>query len=201
MKTFKANINESAKIISGQNEKDKEPTYKRRRHESIDSQESIPNKPKKSRKDSNSEGQKADSNPEGQKADSNLEEREEDMEEKTGDVLLIDVDDQEKKDSNLEEDREEGEQNVEEKTGDGDDQEKKDSDVEDVDDQEKKDSDVEDVEEKTGDDHKHDDKEYIDEMETGEATENLDEDAAEIDAVQKITAKSSNDEDHYTSIN
>ena len=188
MKTFKANINESAKIISGQNEKDKEPTYKRRRHESIDSQESIPNKPKKSRKDSNSEGQKADSNPEGQKADSNLEEREEDMEEKTGDVLLIDVDDQEKKDSNLEEDREEGEQNVEEKTGDGDDQEKKDSDVEDV-------------EEKTGDDHKHDDKEYIDEMETGEATENLDEDAAEIDAVQKITAKSSNDEDHYTSIN
>ena len=176
MKTFKANINESAKIISGQNEKDKEPTYKRRRHESIDSQESIPNKPKKSRKDSNSEGQKADSN---------LEEREEDMEEKTGDV-----DDQEKKDSNLEEDREEGEQNVEEKTGDGDDQEKKDSDVEDV-------------EEKTGDgdDHKHDDKEYIDEMETGEATENLDETAAEIDAVQKITAKSSNDEDHYTSIN
>ena len=83
MNAFKADINESAKIISGQNEKDKEPTYKRRRHESIDSQESIPNKPKKSRKDSNSEGQKADSNPE--------EDREEDMEEKTGDG-----DDQEK---------------------------------------------------------------------------------------------------------
>ena len=155
MNAFKADINESAKIISGQNEKDKEPTYKRRRHESIDSQESIPNKPKKSRKDSNSEGQKADSNPE--------EDREEDMEEKTGDE-----NDQEKKDSNLEEDREE---DVEEKTGDE-------------------------------DDHKHDDKLYIDEdngMETGE--ENLDETAAEIDAVQKITAKSSNDEDHDTSIN
>ena len=192
MNAFKADINESAKIISGQNEKDKEPTYKRRRHESIDSQESIPNKPKKSRKDSNSEGQKADSNPEGQKADSNPEEdREEDMEEKTGDE-----NDQEKKDSNLEEDREEGEKNVEEKTGDGDDQEKKDSNLEE--DRE------EDVEEKTGDedDHKHDDKLYIDEdngMETGE--ENLDETAAEIDAVQKITAKSSNDEDHDTSIN
>ena len=167
MNAFKADINESAKIISGQNEKDKEPTYKRRRHESIDSQESIPNKPKKSRKDSNSEGQKADSNPEGQKADSNPEEdREEDMEEKTGDE-----NDQEKKDSNPEEDREEDVKDLEEKTGDG-------------------------------DDHKHDDKEYIDEdngMETGE--ENLDETAAEIDAVQKITAKSSNDEDHDTSIN
>ena len=158
MNAFKADINESAKIISGQNEKDKEPTYKRRRHESIDSQESIPNKPKKSRKDSNSEGQKADSNPE--------EDREEDMEEKTGDE-----NDQEKKDSNPEEDREEDVKDLEEKTGDG-------------------------------DDHKHDDKEYIDEdngMETGE--ENLDETAAEIDAVQKITAKSSNDEDHDTSIN
>ena len=158
MNAFKADINESAKIISGQNEKDKEPTYKRRRHESIDSQESIPNKPKKSRKDSNSEGQKADSNPE--------EDREEDMEEKTGDE-----NDQKKKDSNPEEDREEDVKDLEEKTGDG-------------------------------DDHKHDDKEYIDEdngMETGE--ENLDETAAEIDAVQKITAKSSNDEDHDTSIN
>ena len=186
MNAFKADINESAKIISGQNEKDKEPTYKRRRHESIDSQESIPNKPKKSRKDSNSEGQKADSNPE--------EDREEDMEEKTGDE-----NDQEKKDSNPEEDREEDVKDLEEKTGDENDQEKKDSNPE-----EDREEDVKDLEEKTGDgdDHKHDDKEYIDEdngMETGE--ENLDETAAEIDAVQKITAKSSNDEDHDTSIN
>ena len=200
MNAFKANINESAKIISGKNEKDKEPTYKRRRHESIDSQESIPNKPKKSRKDSNSEGQKADSN---------LEEDREEVEEKTGDG-----NDQEKKDSNLEEDREE-----EEKTGDGDDQEEKDSnreedreeDVEektgDGDDQEKNDSNreedrEEDLEAKTGDgdDHKHDDKEYIDEDNEME-TENLDETAAEIDAVKRLTAKSSNDEDHDTSIN
>ena len=175
MNAFKANINESAKIISGKNEKDKEPTYKRRRHESIDSQESIPNKPKKSRKDSNSEGQKADSN---------LEEDREEVEEKTGDG-----NDQEKKDSNLEEDREE-----EEKTGDGDDQEKNDSNREE--DRE------EDLEAKTGDgdDHKHDDKEYIDEDNEME-TENLDETAAEIDAVKRLTAKSSNDEDHDTSIN
>lgn len=153
MNAFKANIGESAKIISGQNEKDKDPTYKRRRHESIDSQESIPNKPKKSRKDSTSEGQK-EMNP----ADANLEDREEELEleleEKTGDG-------NDQKDSNLEEDREE---DTEEKTGDGDDQEKK---------------------------EKIDDKD----------NENLDETAAEIAAVQKVTAKSSNDEDHDTSIN